>query len=120
MFEFTTSGIELELLDRCPDLVNIHPDKQFYTTREKITLVWSAEFEMREWGIKDIFVSVPDQAIEFETEIWSDGDDDITSETVTARIFNVEADLTGRGDSVLLCPRLLEFYKGKWTLHFGV
>lgn len=69
---------------------------------------YDVELELRSWGIKDIYVSVPDQEVEFY---------DSTSETdKIVKIENVEVDKDFLEDSVHhIQLSELELYDGQWT-----
>jgi hypothetical protein len=110
MYEFTTPNIELDLIDRLPEM-----SESSSCYRQKVTLKWSVEFEMREWGIKSCIITVPEQEITFEIEL--DERDDFETKTVTVLLKEIHTDVSDQ-ICLNLVPRKLEFYRGKWTLSF--
>lgn len=79
-----------------------------------INLRWDLEFEMRQYGVKSFIITVPDQSITIDLNIW--GDDDDTQEELKFDIKDVLIERSSTSDS--LFPKSLEFYKGKWKLVF--
>lgn len=87
----------------------------------KITIEWTWEPEFREWGVKGLNVSVPEQ----EAPAWindedSDGED-------FRREFDLKIDQPqvdycppedGFGFHHDICPTLVEVWKGKITINF--
>jgi len=80
----------------------------------KVPIKWEADFELREWGVKSVDVSVPEQRIEL---YYVDG---ATGEDVTKPfdLTNVIVDVSGVTFGQSLLPRSLEFSGGQITLVF--
>lgn len=80
-----------------------------------VNLRWNAELEMRSYGIKSVIITVPDQTITLDVNVW--GDEDDTQEELTLDIKDVLIEHNGSLETLI--PSSLEFYKGKWKLVFG-
>jgi hypothetical protein len=80
-----------------------------------VDISFSIEFEHRDWGIKSVLISVPDQAPTVQVEIWSD--EDTYTEARQLKLTNIQVD-TSEAAFGQITPKRLEFYKGKWTLIF--
>lgn len=80
----------------------------------KMNLRWNLELEMRQYGIKSFIITVPDQTVTIDLNVWNDDND--TQEQITLEIKDVVVELSGGSDQLI--PSSLEFYKGKWTLNF--
>ena len=91
-----------------------------------VNIKWQFELEMREWGVKNVYVHVPDQQVQLTYDYWKDesvvgaADDGYIQEDKVVAITNVQC--TGLDhaswDSVLT-PQTLEYNSGKWTVDFG-
>ena len=91
------------------------PHESGVSYRGDATVKWSVEFEVRERGIKDIIITIPDQYVH-AIKITETEDDDI-EEDVALEVKDAQADIIAAGlDSII--PDSLEFYNGKWTLIF--
>jgi len=81
-----------------------------------IEISWDLGIDMRNWGLKDIGLSVPDQQITVLATIWGDDVDDIEKEIVLD-VKDVEI-VRNPTDFYSLAPQCLECYKGQWKLVF--
>ena len=81
---------------------------------KKINLRWNLELEMRQYGVKDFIITVPDQTVTIDLNVW--GEDTDTQEQVTLEIKDVLVERASQSSQLI--PNSLEFYKGKWTLIF--
>jgi len=91
-------------------------------TIQPISIRWSLELEMREWGVKSTYVSVPDQDITLVYQIEKDlGNDDFeyVDQEKTIHLTNVQAEFENARWSHSLVPTALSEYGGKWTLEFS-
>ena len=84
----------------------------------KAEVKWNFELEMREWGVKSVLVTVPEQIIEIEGEYYSDEDEEYCSFTKKVRLAEVEVNLSEVEWDKCLQPKWIEQYKGKWTMEF--
>ena len=83
----------------------------------KITIKWSVEFEMRSWGIKSIYLTVPEQKIILNYE--RDTEDGFVPESKEILLQNVKVeDPINEENFGMIAPHTLEFYDGKVTLQF--
>ena len=91
------------------------PYQQGVSYRGDATVKWSVEFEIRERGIKDIVINIPDQKIEL-IKITETEDEDI-EEDVEFEVTNATESIPeGLRSSII--PVSLELYNGKWVLTF--
>lgn len=87
---------------------------------QQINLTWTLEYELRDWGVKGMYVAVPDQTIEFSYEYFDPTTDGYVPETKKMTVSDVQVEGLDHStyDSHFL-PRTLELYNGKWTADFG-
>jgi 5S rRNA maturation endonuclease (ribonuclease M5) len=83
----------------------------------KATIKWMVEFDMREWGIKDASVIVPEQTIILLIDVEDENGDEIERE-VTLSLGGCDIEVDAKYSSVL-CPTSIEVYKGKTKVLFG-
>lgn len=76
------------------------------TTKGKIK--WCFEMEMREWGVKDFVVSVPEQEVELDWIEEDDEGEEKTSEELLS-IENCGVDTDAVNFNRILTPTALEF-----------
>lgn len=91
------------------------PYEQGVSYKGDATVKWSVEFEVRERGIKDIYIHIPDQTIQV-IKVTETEEDDI-EEDVELEVKDAQADLLAAGFPAII-PDSLEFYNGKWVLIF--
>jgi hypothetical protein len=82
---------------------------------EHVNLRWDLEIEMRQYGIKSFIITVPDQTISVDLNVW--GDEEDHQEEIKMEIKDVVVERNGDFDG--LVPRSLEYYKGQWKLVFA-
>ena len=82
---------------------------------KKFNLRWNVEFEVRQYGIKSVNITVPEQKIELDICVWGDNED--TYETLTLDIKDVVIERNTEGFDNLV-PQSLSYFKNKWTLVF--
>lgn len=117
MYNFKTP-VELDFFDSNKEL-----GKMFNINSEDISISnhsvveWGMELEMRDWGVKNIGVYVPDQTITISVDYYSDEADEYFSTTKEIQIKDIKTDYELEGGQSI-SPQTLEFYKGKWTLIF--
>ena len=112
--DFTTEDVKVDLYsDEFRGMERIQP----------IAVRWSFELEMRDWGIKTAYVSVPDQDVtlvyEVEKEL-PDNDFEYVQQEKVIHLANVQADYEEAKWGHSLVPVSLSEYSGKWTLEFAV
>jgi hypothetical protein len=84
-----------------------------------ITLKWSAQLDVRDWGIDGVMVTVPDQDITVEYEVFDDSTDDYKQESQTVHISNVKVSIEpGEEGWKQLAPKSLDWYKEQWQAEF--
>jgi hypothetical protein len=82
----------------------------------KATIQWLLEIDMREWGVKDFIISVPDQTVLVG---WTNFDDeDETPPPPPEELFLRDAKVTIDTAFYSLYPTKVSFYKGKWEVIF--
>jgi hypothetical protein len=111
--EFTTDDVKVELYsDQFRGMQSVQP----------ISIRWNFELEMRDWGIKNTYVSVPDQDVtlvfEVEKEL-EDNDFEYEQQEKVIQLTNVQADFGDAKWGHSLVPVALSEYNGKWTLEFA-
>jgi hypothetical protein len=80
-----------------------------------MNLRWNLELECKNYGVRSIIITVPEQQCGLSVRVW--GDDDDTYEDVTLDVKDVEID-RGSSDFTGLIPQSLVYFKGKWRLEF--
>jgi phage-related protein len=75
---------------------------------------WNLELELRNYGIKGFYVTVPAQTITLFVTVWGD-DEDIEKE-LTVEIKGVEVEVENDGFPTV--PHTLSMSDGDFTLHF--
>ena len=112
--EFVTDDVKVDLYsDEFRGMESVQP----------ISIRWSFELEMREWGIKGAYVSVPDQDITLVYQIEKDlgnNDFEYVDQEKQIHLTNVQADYDSAKWGHSLVPVALSEYNGKWTLEFAV
>jgi len=80
----------------------------------KATLTWSYELEVRDWGIKDLNIHVPDQTIIVD---WKNLDDDEKQPPEELELKDVKVTINATYNQAL-CPTSITEYKGEWEVSF--
>lgn len=93
---------------------------------KETTIQWQLDLEMREWGVKSVYVTVPDQVINLDYEYFQEesapgaGDDGYIKDSKKVQISDVQVEGLDRTGFDGLAPQILEYTSdGKWTLDFG-
>lgn len=84
---------------------------------EPVALKWSVDFEMRNWGIKGVYVSIPDQDIELHHSA-DNAEGDPEDKVTVVHVTNAQADISGADWGQQLSPQSMDFYQGKWSVTF--
>ena len=117
------------------DLKHGLPGKWVESSSSKANIKWSAELETRDWGIKSLSFTVPDQEINIVVE--KEGDDEFVqvagqtalaysdgdTQTVKMQIKNVKTQIDlgdDDKDKLQFFPTEIEFYNKTVTVKFGV
>ena len=105
---FTTDEVELNY--REAGMESIKP----------VTIKWSAQLDIRDWGIDGVMVTVPDQDILVEYEVFDDAADEYKEQSQTVHISNVQVRINPGEDRGWrqLAPKSLDFYKEQWQAEF--
>jgi hypothetical protein len=109
--EFETESVDVEVYD----------DKILgeYGRVQPIRLKWSLDFELRSWGVKSVYVTVPDQKVLLVFDRYDEATDTDVDEEREVLLQNVQVDLDATNWDSGLSPHSLEFYEGKVIAHFG-
>lgn len=109
--EFTSEDVDVDVYD---DTVlgykHVHV--------QPITLKWSVEFEMRSWGVKGIYLHVPDQKVTLLYSRYDEATGDDIDERREVLLQNVQVEEPSNENFGMIMPRSLEFYNGKVTVQF--
>jgi hypothetical protein len=119
MFDFHTKNIELDIISPCPEMVKaipMHLLKDFSVYRQTVDISWQIEFEMRTWGIKETYITVPPQWIEFEVEIETENEPLVY--TIKVMLDQVHGKFRDAPTGGLIPTRLEYYHKTGWTLEF--
>lgn len=91
----------------------------------KAKIKWNFEIEMRNYGIKDISITVPDQSIKTVVTKYNEETDEEYEEEVTLELKNIKVDSTLSGYEKLtsylsggIYPKELEVWRDLATLSF--
>jgi hypothetical protein len=79
---------------------------------KKINLRWNLELELRQYGVKSVIITVPEQFLRLDINVW--GDDTDTYEEMKLTIKDVEI----VRDTDSLIPHTLGYFNKKWRLVF--
>ena len=66
--------------------------KDFYINGQNITIEWGLEMDMRNWGLKDLHIFVPDQKISYTLTECTEEDDIETDHSIELKDIKVEYD----------------------------
>ena len=115
-----TTQVELTLFSGdLVDLGLIKNEEEYDTVDTKEVIIkWSAELEYRDWGVKDVNISVPDQQIEISYGRIINDDGDI--ETLERTINVTDITINSNNSNIPLYPKELQYDVKKkiWTLEF--
>jgi hypothetical protein len=114
----------------CPVAVDISGENQLLghedvSFMKETAIKWTFELEMREWGVKSVYVSVPDQVINLQYEYFKEesvpgaSDDGYVKEEKQVQITDAQVEGLDRTGFDSLAPQVLEYRDGKWVLDFG-
>jgi len=85
---------------------------------QPVTIHWSIEFEMRSWGVKNIYLHVPDQKITLVYQIEDENGDYVDAEK-EIQLQNVEVEAPNNPESFgHIAPHTLDFHNGKVMVQF--
>lgn len=116
MYKFTTPKVELDIYGT-PDYAIDAPKKHYEIVTKTVPVTWNLELELRDWGVKSRWITVPDQTIEVDVELYGDDLDaepEIRTFQVLVKDVTVDELNLGRG-----VPTSLEFHpRTGWTLVF--
>ena len=102
-------------------LVDKPEDFEIVRTK-KVNLKWELEFEMRDYGIKAMYVTVPDQEFDIEYEVIVNQEGDTETKQAKIKVKNVKVEYNSESFRGVLFPYELDVYtnKGKieWTATF--
>ncbi|HBI01187.1 MAG TPA: hypothetical protein DDY18_06140 [Flavobacterium sp.] len=81
---------------------------------KEVEVNWNLEFEMRDSGVKSFIITVPEQKINVDINVWGEQEDE--QKTLTFKLDNVKIEKNEGREMII--PSSLEFFKEKWTLVF--
>ena len=82
-----------------------------------VTIDWTYDTEMREWGVKDFSVCVPDQTVNV---VWATIDkDDEDNAILPDTLFLKNVKVTNTSFGKPLCPTEVSCWRGTWEVSFG-
>lgn len=93
-----------------------HPNPVLNTMDAKVQMLhWGLEFEVRDWGVKNIMIIVPDQTVlvygnHVNPDTLEDEDVEVELELKDIETTTLESDS--------ISPHEIEYYKGKVTVSF--
>ena len=110
MYEFQTD-VEVSCYDTPKDID--------FTT-QNITIKWNLELDIRNWGVKDCSIAVPDQVITLIFERWNEEEDSWEDFEKEVQLKDIKIDC---GDAenignIMICPSELEIDESGATLRF--
>lgn len=101
--------------------VNVYDDSVLglkHVSVQPITLKWSIDFEMRSWGVKSIYLTVPDQKVVLQYSHYDEATGEDLEESKEVLLQNVQVEEPSNENFGMILPRTLEFYNGKVTVQF--
>ena len=89
-------------------------------TTQKIIIKWNLDIDIRNWGINDISIGVPDQPIVLIFEKWNEETDSWEEFEKEIELQNIEVDLDNEFElgNIAVCPVELDIMKDKAILRF--
>lgn len=85
---------------------------------QDVNIQWEFDLEMRAWGVKSTYVTVPDQRITLNYTVYDESGDNEIEQSKVIDLVNVQVNIENVNWSSSLLPRSLEFYQGKVIVNF--
>lgn len=82
----------------------------------KATIKWKADFECRSWGIKSIYIIIPDQKLSVCWKTFSEEEDTYEDAELEIKDCKYELDVHVNGE--VICPERLVISDGEFLLQF--
>lgn len=87
-----------------------------YVNTKTVEITWDYQFEVRSWGIKNVSITVPNQEIVVDVDVYeNDESENTVKKNIVLKVENVEIEGT---PSLPLAPTSLVYENGVWKLHF--
>lgn len=98
--------------------VDLDADGANYEYRGKVTVKWSLGLDARERGVKDIYITIPDQTI-CVVKVHHGEEEDLY-EDQELEVKECQYEVMSERDSFFngIIPHTLSLYNGKWMLEF--